>query len=89
MDAQCSSPVSAAKILLESQCFALLWPLVNRRCMQKHSTCILALPHEEMACQAEPAPSEMKLRGKLQLQVRVELRTYPRASHLIKAELMM
>ena len=26
--------------------------------------CILALPHWEMACQAEPAPSEMKLRCK-------------------------
>ncbi len=30
------------------------------------ATFILALPHWEMACQAEPAPSEMKLRGKLQ-----------------------
>ncbi len=27
-------------------------------------SCILALPHWEMACQAEPAPSEMKLRCK-------------------------
>ena len=30
----------------------------------KRWTCILALPHWEMACCAESAPSEMKLRGK-------------------------
>ncbi len=34
---------------------------------KRYWTCILALPHWEGACQAEPAPSEMKLRDKLQL----------------------
>ncbi len=43
---------------------------------QKFATCILALPHWEMACQAEPAPSEMKLRGKLQPWSRLEPKTW-------------
>ena len=34
--------------------------------LQNCITCILALPHWEMACCAESAPSEMKLRGKPQ-----------------------
>ena len=38
-------------------------------------TCILALPHWEMACQAESAPSEMKLRNKLQTCPGLELMT--------------
>ena len=39
-------------------------------CLEERSkkvlTCILALLHWEMACSAVPAPSEMKLSGKLQ-----------------------
>ena len=31
---------------------------------KRQIACILALPHWEMACCAESAPSEMKLRGK-------------------------
>jgi len=40
-----------------------------------HRTCSLALPHWEVACQAEPAPSEMKLRCKLQFCPGLEPRT--------------
>ena len=38
----------------------------KRKISKMRRTCSLALPHWEMACQAEPAPSEMKLRCKLQ-----------------------
>ena len=33
--------------------------------LEKIETCLLALLHWEMACSAVPAPSEMKLTGKL------------------------
>ena len=38
-------------------------------------TCILALLHWEAICSAEPAPSEMKLSGKLQPRPELEPKT--------------
>ncbi len=40
-------------------------------------TCILALPHWEMACQAVPAPSEMKLRASSRLSSLLPLPSLP------------
>ena len=43
--------------------------------LQKWVTCSLALAHWEMACHAEPAPSEMKLRCKFQMYSGIEPKT--------------